>query len=142
MKTSLILISGLLLFEGCASDAPQAAVEKPPRFEDKVEVLIYDDTPRPPTAHLDIYEDNKPERKYKVIALITCEGAPKDEAPAVTAIFYRARQIGAEAVMGADTVTTEQENSPLLLGRNAWGFAGAGGARCVYRAKAIVYEDK
>ena len=56
---------------------------------------IYDSSPRPKTAHLDVYDTKAPERPYKVIALLTCEGAPKEEAAMTTAILYRARMMGA-----------------------------------------------
>jgi hypothetical protein len=140
MKALIIALAGVLIFTSCASNSPQAVAEKPPRFSDKVEVLVYDDTSRPKTTHLDIYEDKQPEKAFKVIALITCDGDPKDEADAVTAIFYRARQLGAQGVMSAATVSTEKSD-PLYIGRG-WGFGGGSGTRSVFRAKAIVYEDK
>jgi hypothetical protein len=79
---------------------------------------------------------------------LTCEGAVDQEVVMTTAIFYRARQIGADGVMGAGTITTMKEgtlNVADTVGKqimmNAVGLGGSG-ARCVFRYRAIVYEDK
>lgn len=65
-----------------------------------------------------------------------------------TAIYYRARQIGADAVMSAGTITTQREatvNVADTVGKqllmNAVDMGGSG-ARSVFRANAIVYTDK
>ncbi len=101
---------------------------------------IYDSSPRPKTAHLDVYDTKAPERPYKVIALLTCEGAPKEEAAMTTAILYRARMMGADAVMSAEAAVT-REGGGFILGPSG-GFGGGSNTRCVFRARAIVYENK
>lgn len=97
----------------------------------RVQILVYDSTQRPKAANFDIYESKPPQKPYKVIALLTCEGAPKEEAAMMTAIFYRARLLGADAVMSTDTAYTRDTQGGILAGAST---------RCVFRAKAIVYE--
>ncbi len=95
-----------------------------------------DTTPRPATGHLDVCGSNPPQRPYKVIALLTCEGAVDQEAVMTTAIFYRARQIGADGVINPGTINLGQSltlTSELGMG---------GSARCLFQANAIVYTDK
>lgn len=154
MKTFQLLRFCLLMtaisLTGCASvpttskivtgcDTPQQNdVATPPKHARRVQVAIYDQTTRPKTDHLDIYDTKPPERPYKVIALLTCEGAPKEEAAMTTAIFYRARMMGADAVLHAETSFGDNEIG--LGGRGGFGLLG--GTRCVFRARAIVYTDK
>jgi hypothetical protein len=109
---------------------------------------MYDTTPRAATTHLDYCGTNPPQRPYKVIALLTCEGAVDQEVVMSTAIYYRARQIGADAVMNAGTITTQKETGGIYAGSvaqqavlSSMGFGGSG-ARSVFRANAIVYTDK
>ena len=99
---------------------------------------MYDTTTRTKTTHLDIYDTKPPERPYKVIALLTCEGAPKEEVVMTRAIFYRARMLGADAMLSADTSFGDSE---IGLGGHG-GFGLLGGTRCVFRARAVVYTDK
>jgi len=142
MKNKKLLMSLAAAFAvaGCANTPSEQSDEKPPDKANRVEVLMYDNTPRPKTARLDVYELEPPQRPYKVIALLTCEGAVDQEVVMTKAIFYRARQIGAEGVMSAGTISTQQGDA-LIIGRG-WGFGGGGSTRCVFRARAIVYEDK
>jgi hypothetical protein len=153
MKKQQMLISVVvtLAITGCAT-RPDA--ENPPEHAKRVKVVDYDLAAgprtaarleahqRPKTDHLDIYENETkpPQRPYKVIALLTCEGAAAEEAAMMEAIFYRARMMGADAVMSAATARN-QRGDPIIFG-NGGGFGGGGSTRCVYRAKAIVYEDK
>jgi len=65
-----------------------------------------------------------------------------------TAIYYRARQMGADAVVNAGTITTQKEgtvNVADTVGKqilmNAVGVGGSG-ARSVFRVNALVYTDK
>ena len=70
------------------------------------------------------------QKQYKEIALLTCDGTVNEELVMTEAIIYRARMIGADAV--------------LILQRNNYqegvGPLGGGATRSVYRAKAVVYE--
>lgn len=101
---------------------------------------MYDPTPRPKTTRLDIYDTKPPTRPHHVIALLTCEGAPKEEAAMTMAIMYRARMMGADAIMRADTSFT-QEGGGIIVGPRG-GFGGGSNTRCVFRARAIVYTEK
>ena len=150
MKCKYLLLSLAAAFAvvGCASTPSQQSQEKPPPKANRVQILMYDTNPRPKTDHLDIYGPNPPQRPYKVIALLTCEGAVDQEVVMTTAIYYRARQIGAEGVTSAGTITTQKEgtvNVADTVGKqimmNAVGLGGSG-ARSVFRAYAIVYTDK
>ncbi|HEY3931043.1 MAG TPA: hypothetical protein VGM58_01595 [Verrucomicrobiae bacterium] len=140
MKKQKLLMSLALtlIVAGCAT--PHQDADTPPKHANRVQVAIYDSSPRPKTTHLDVYDTQPPQRPYKVIALLTCEGAPKEEAAMTTAILYRARMMGADAVMSANTSFT-QEGGGFILGANG-GFGGGTSTRCVFRARAIVYEDK
>jgi uncharacterized protein YceK len=134
MKNNLLIsLAVALAVAGCSTTPEQSRPETKPPKADRVQVLMYDTTARTKTSHLDIYDTKPPERPYKVIALLTCEGAPKEEAVMTTAIFYRARQIGAEGVMNAGTMNNSGSAIDALLGSSA---------RCVFRYRAIVYDEK
>lgn len=149
MKIKLLLFSLAAAFAvaGCSSTSSEQSSEKPPPKASRVQILMYDN-PRPKTTHLDILGPNPPQRPFKVIALLTCEGAVDQEVVMTTAIYYRARQIGADGVINAGTITTQQEGSLNVadtvskqIMMNAIGLGGSS-ARCVFRADAIVYTDK
>jgi hypothetical protein len=137
-KNLLILMAATLVFAGCSTTPSESHPEKKPPKADRVQVLMYDTAPRPKTSHLDVYDLQPPEKSYKVIALLTCEGRVDQEAVMSTAIFYRARQIGADAVIRAGNVTTQKES--FSLGR--YGGGGISEARCVFNYRAIVYDNK
>jgi len=134
---TLLAIAILLTSIGCSTTASQQDAEKPPKHAKRVQVAIYDSTNRSKKSYLDIYDaPSQVHRPFKEIALLTCEGAPKEEAAMMTAIVYRARMLGADAVMSANTAVTQQ-GGPVIRG---WG--GGIDTRCVFRARAIVYEGK
>ena len=100
-------------------------------------MVMYDVTPRPPTTRLDVYGSNAPQRPHRYIAFLTCEGAVDQEAVMTTAIFYRARQLGADAVQNAGTINSVGGGgyyTPL-------GYTPPG-LRSVFRYYALVYTDK
>lgn len=140
-----------LVVTGCATSPPSQSHAKQPQqppYADKVQVLAYDTTTRPPTEHLDILGPNPPQRPYKVIALLTCEGAVDQEVAMDTAIYYRARQLGADGVADAGTITTQQSSAGIsgatvgqALALHMLGL-GESSARSVFRVIAIVYTDK
>ena len=136
------LILPLLLFMlvGCASPSTQKDAEKPPPKAARVELVVYDPTPRQKTSRLDVYDKAPPQRPYKVIALLTCEGAVDQEAVMTTAILYRARQLGADGVMTAEAQGYKEVD--VVIGRPGWRFGRSDNNRCIFRARAIVYEDK
>jgi hypothetical protein len=148
MKSKYLLLSLTAAFAvaGCASTPSQQSQEKPPPKANRVQILMYDTTPRPATDHLDVCGSNPPQRPHKVIALLTCEGAVNQEVVMTRAIYYRARQIGADAVMNAGTINTEVDTLNVTEGvvQQAMmsGLGLGSSARSVFRAYAIVYTDK
>lgn len=150
----LALAAVAILNQGCASTSSQQShdskqnIEKPPPKANRVQILMYDTTPRPKTDQLDFYEQYLPQKPYKIIALLTCEGAVDQEVVMTTAIYYRARQIGADGVINAGTITTQKEGTLNVadtvekqIAMNVLGLGGSG-ARSVFRYQAIVYTDK
>lgn len=139
-RTLLTSLSLAMVVAGCGTTSQQQGAGEPPEYADRAQVAMYDSSTRPQTSHVDVYDTTPPQRPYKVIALITCEGAPRHEAVMTTAILYRARTIGADAVMNADTAFTQKGGGVIWSRRG--GFGGGSETRCVFRARAIVYEDK
>jgi hypothetical protein len=111
------LFAFLLAFLGCSTTPLPEVAEKQPEHAGRVQVAIYDSTSRPKTSHLDVYDTQLPQRPYKEIALLTCEGEPQEEAAMTTAILYRARMLGADAVMSAGTraVVLAAESTPAAF---------------------------
>ena len=122
----LPLFSALLvtLFTaGCASNSEHKETEKKPKHAARVQVAMYDTSPRPKSDHMDIFDETKPIQKpHKDVALLTCEGTPREEAEMTEAIIYRARLMGADAII------------ILPPSRSGWGD------RRVFRAKAVSYD--
>ena len=133
-----MLIAVALVVAGCSTTPAESGAEKKPPKADRVQVLMYDTTPRPKTTHLDVYDLKPPEKAYTVIALLTCEGRVDQEVVMSTAIFYRARQIGADGVMRAENVTRQKGSFSF----NRYGGGGRSEARCVFHYRAIVYDNK
>ena len=150
MKSKILLLSLAAAFAvaGCASIPSKQSHEKPPPKANRVQILVYDTAPRPKTTHLDVLGKNLPQRPYKVTALLTCEGGVDQEVVMTTAIYYRARQLGADAVMNAGNITTQTESTvnvaTTVEAQIAMNVVGLGGsrARSVFRENAIVYTDK
>jgi hypothetical protein len=146
-KHIFLLLTAACAINGCSSTSSQRASDKPPPKADRVQVLMYDTAPRPKTDHLDFCGPNPPLRPHKIIALLTCEGAVDQEAVMTTAIYYRARQMGADAVINAGTITTQRETTvnvaQTVEAQLAMNILGMGGsqARSVFRAYAIVYTN-
>ena len=134
IKIVMVSLLVLVLASGCASTSSRQSYEKPPPKANRVQIAMYDTTPRAPTTSLDYCGFNPPRRPYKVIAVLTCEGAPNQEAVMTAAIYYRARQIGANAVQDAGTIRT--------VHMGYYFFYTAPARRCVFRDYAIVYTDQ
>ena len=147
MKNTHLFLSLTVAFTvaGCASTSQQTHEKSPPKAS-RVEILMYDTTPRPKTDHLDVFALDRPQKPHKVIALLTCEGAVDQEVVMTTAIHYRARQIGAEGVMNAGTINPHVDTINITQGiaqqamMRGMGIGGSG--RSIFRAYAIVYTDK
>jgi hypothetical protein len=134
IKIAMVSLLAMALAGGCASTSPQQGHEQPPPKANRVQVAMYDTTPRAPTTTLDYCGVNPPKRPCKVIALLTCEGAPDQEAIMTSAIYYRARQLGANAVQDAGTTRT--------VSMGYYYFYSAPSRRCTWRDYAIVYTDQ
>ena len=126
MNRLLTLLLALLLIAGCATK--QAREEKAKqnytdKLRQRVQIATYDSSPRGQVERIDIYDETHTISKpHKDIALVTCEGTPSEESPMTEAIIYRAKMIGADAII------------ILPPSRSGWGD------RRVFRAKAVVYE--
>ena len=137
----LLFLATVFAVAGCANNSPQS-YEKPPPKANRVQVLMYDN-PRPATQHLDVYAVNQePKQPYKKIALMTCEGRVDQQVVMTTAIYYRARMVGADGVIDAGAIPTQ----------TGVGITGYGGLlrnavlnqedRCLFRDYVIVYTGK
>lgn len=118
-----VLILAAALFAGCATQPSQPGADKKPRHAGRVQIVMFDTTPRDKVDHIDFFDVTHTVLKpHKDIAILTCEGTPREESPMTEAIIYRSRIMGANAVV------------MLPPSRSGWGD------RRVFRAKAMVYE--
>ena len=123
MKKHFSLLIAALLITSCATMGNKTGIEPSPRHANRVQVATFDSVLRPKTTHAEVFDDPKSLQKpFKDIALLSCEGKPSEEAPMTQAIIYRARMLGADAII------------ILPPSRSGWGD------RRVFRAKAIVYD--
>ena len=133
MKITKITIFSILLAMIAASCAtPTDESGNPVKHADRVKVFMYDSKPRGRSTSVDVLDlsrgGTEPGRPYKVIAVLTCEGADYEEPEMLSAIKYRARQLGAEAVI-------------IRPPDNSYGLWTALSKRMVFRGQAIVYAD-
>jgi hypothetical protein len=160
ISSMILLCSAATVLSGCGTSdifqptAPSAPIVasfdyyNPPPKANRVQILMYDSTPRHSTTELDVFGPNPPSRPYKVIAFLTCEGRLDQGVVMTTAIYYRARQIGADGVINPNITAAQGESKPngadtvqRQVMMNPIGLEGNGN-RCVFRAYAIVYTDK
>jgi hypothetical protein len=107
----------------CASNSAHQGTEAKPKHAARVQVAMYDTSPRAKSDHMDIFDETRPiQQPHKDVALLTCEGTPREEAEMTEAIIYRARLMGANAII------------ILPPSRSGWGD------RRVFRAKAVTYD--
>ena len=76
-----------------------------------------------------------PARKHRLIALITCEGAYHEEAVMTEAMLFKARQLGADAVVQNDATTVQTGGGGMYRGTGG----GRVGGRSLFHLTAIVY---
>ncbi len=103
----------------------------------RVQFVAYDSVTRPMTASVEVFE-TPPARKHKQIALITCEGAYHEEAVMTKAILFKARQLGADAVVRNDANTVQTGGGGMYRGTGG----GKMGGRSLFHASAIVFEKE
>src|SRR5580765_4301775 len=89
-----------LVLAGCATSSRQQALEKPPKHAGRVKVLMYDPSPRLKPDRCEVFDAmHSIQKPFREIALLTCEGSVDEEAVMTEAIIYRARTMGADAVI-------------------------------------------
>ena len=115
----------ILMSFGCRTNPPDPALANRPRHAGRVQVALLSSIERPAKSDLDVLS-SAPTRPHKVIAILTCDGKNSEEGDMTAAIFYHARQIGADAV-----IRMESE-----IRRGAFGIPDG----LVYRYTAIVYS--
>src|SRR3954447_2721451 len=96
----VVLLAGLLLIVSCASP-PSESGEQPVRYAKDVNVAIYDETTRPPTSKLEVFnsEQDLKGRPFRIIAKLSRHGRIKDQALIENAIAWRARKLGGEGLI-------------------------------------------
>ena len=125
-----ILLLTVAFFAGCATQPSQPGAEKPPQHAGRVKVLMYDSSPRTKSDQIEVFEGtHTPGKPYKEIALLTRDGTPNEELVMTQAIIYRARMMGADAVIIVPQNSYQEGIGPF----------GGGSGRSVYRAKAVVW---
>jgi hypothetical protein len=115
-----------LIATGCSTTDKDA-----PKHMSRVQCVEYDSTKRPAKTSIEVF-DQPPARKYKVIALITCEGAYHEEVVMNKAILYKAKQLGADAIIQLGTSSATTGSGSM--------YGGHHGTRSIFRANAIVFE--
>lgn len=128
MKSPLkYLILLTLVAAGCATDSAGT----PPHMG-RVKVLQFDTAVRPTNPKFEFFNAPPEGRHYKVVALITCEGAYHEEVVMTQAIIYKAKQLGADAAINLDPDRATTGNSSQ--------YGGSVGGRRLFRANAIVFD--
>lgn len=127
--TPIALFITLVTLAGC--ETTKDISEKPPKHIKRVQCVQYDNTPRPMAANVEVLV-NPPDRKFKVIALITCEGAYHEEVVMTEAILYKARQLGADAVLQLGISNASTGGGSM--------YGASHGTRSVFRYNAIVFN--
>jgi hypothetical protein len=99
-----------------------------------VKAAVYDTANRTSTTELEVFDEAKKlERPHKVIALLTAEGAANEEGDLVNAMMFKARQLGANAVV---MLPPDRPNAGVVF-NNILQPAD----RRVFRGNAVVFSD-
>jgi hypothetical protein len=122
----LVVLFGL----GCRAPLPSNPADPAPRYASRIKVAQYDLSPRAPNRSLEVF-DAPPTRPHKVIALLSHKAEPNDSAAMMNAIAWRARQLGADAII----VLPPQETG---IRWNNWGVERG---EPIYSANAIVFTE-
>jgi hypothetical protein len=133
MIKDLLPIVLLALLAGCASDPATSVIGKAPDKAGRVQIAMYDATPRQPSQTMDIYDAGKPvERPHKSLAKLTCEGDASEEGIMLNAIAWQTRRLGAQAL---EVLEPEYPN-----GRGPTLPFAPSTTRRVFRANALIYQ--
>ena len=135
--TAIILLALALIGCSTSHEAKTSSTEQPPKHMGRVQFVAYDSVTRPMTASVEVFE-TPPARRHKQIALITCEGAYHEEAVMTKAILFKARQLGADAIVRNDANTVQTGGGGMYRGTGG----GKLGGRSLFHASAIVWEKE
>ena len=128
LRTSLILAT--ILTGACTSVAPDTG--DVPRLTDKVTVAVFDSTKRPvSTSVMTFTSAAQVPGPYRTLARLNVIAKSQEEAVALNAISYRARQLGA---MGLILLPQEQPYT-------SWNASATDKNLRNFRAEAIVIES-
>src|SRR5690242_1574586 len=85
---------------GCAARSG-GSDDEPVRYANSVSAAMYDTTRRAPVPTLEVFQSDQElaGRPHHVIALLSREGYPRDEGLVMNAIAWRARHLGAGAMI-------------------------------------------
>ena len=132
MKTPVALSLMVMVLVGCASQPTEPGrstlTSRERQCLGRVQVLMYDTAKRSPSQSVEIYDETKATKPSKEIALLTCEGAAKEEVDMTKGLIEKARLLGADAIV----ILPANVGSDFQMGH--------GGSRAVFRAKAVVYQ--
>ena len=135
MKILCVLSVLCVLITGCQEYTVNSKTgERVPRYAGRIQVALYDQTTRPENPNFEVFarpEDVK--RPYKIIALLAHEANPEDEAMMMNAIAYRAKKLGADAMI----VLNQQANNAQV--NQVVQIANNERKPQIYRANAIIY---
>ena len=126
----------LLIFLGCKSTpqvlAPNATPA--PRYGNRIQVAQYDTTSRPINPNFEVFarEEDVP-RPFKIIALVSHSANPQDEGLMMTAIAWKAKQIG------ADGMIILNPHSGGWKSEQIGNFGGGKSEEPIFRAHAIIW---
>lgn len=121
----------IAIITGCSS-TPQDGLGTPAKFIKRVQFVPYDSIVRQPNPNLVVLDEAPTDKKFKVIAQMTCEGAYHEEVVMTEAMIYEAKKLGADAMVRLPPIQASTGHGTAL------GFDH--GTRCLFRANAIVFE--
>jgi len=125
-----LVVLVLSLCPGCSTTPSGNPADPAPKYAGRINVARYDVTPRVPSTAFEVFtRADEVQQPYKIIALLSHESKPKDSGLMINAIAWRARQLGADAMI----LLPPQETG---LRWNQWGVQKQ---QPIYSANAIVY---
>ena len=135
-RPSTTILCAVLCLSACSSHKDPNA---PPRYASSVIITSYTTTTYPPTHDLTVYNQGDKIPPHKIIAMLSRHGHERDQGKILNAIAWKARQLGAQAIILLDPREPGSEYSAVVAG----GFASAKTSKeqPVWRANAIIYTD-
>lgn len=137
MKHLSALLILILLLSACSSNKDPNA---PPRYASSVIVTSYTTTNYPPTPDLTVYNQGDTIPPHKIIAMLSRHGHERDQGKILNAIAWKARQLGAQAIIILDERPVAAPSTTIAAGV----FSTAKSDKKeqpVWRANAIIYTD-